>query len=101
MSDEEKTTTETPSNPEGGKKRRGRPPGSSKKPKAKKEAAKMYLIGAGEPLESEPKIVLAENLAESIKSFVDETETKPDDVFVFELGQKVVVKTEVSITPVE
>jgi len=84
---------------EGKKKRRGRPPGSAKA-KAKKETAKMYLIGAGEPLESEPKIVPAENLAQAIENFIEETETKTEDIFVFEIGQKVVVKTETKIIPV-
>jgi len=103
MADEPKAP-ETQNKPEEGKKkRRGRPPGSGKKAKAPKtqDVGSMYILGTGDPLECEPKIVKGENLTDSIKEFAEQVEIKPDDVFIYEVGQKVTVKTEISITPAE
>jgi hypothetical protein len=106
VEEEEVKPTETQDKPEEGKKkRRGRPPGSGRKSRTPKNdvvtGAMMYVLGTGEPLESEPKVVKGENLSEAIKEFAEQADIKTDEVFVYELGQKVMVKTEVTISPIE
>ena len=96
---EETKVQETATTPEEGKKRRGRPPGAGKKVKVKKEGPELYALGIGDTDEAEVKIVKADKLVESIKELAEQAEVKSSEVFVFEVGRKVIVETEVKITP--